>query len=97
MADWSIYVLAVIGAIWVVSGVVWPLVWCALYGTGYLIFSVRAANPGLAKRVGVVNLTLTCVRLWWHGFSEALIRGPVSCVSVGALKWRPLFKYEGFK
>ena len=96
MSSVVIAVLAFIGACSVVAFVVWPLAWCICYATGRLIFLVRTAEPELVRRNGVRRMIRATATEWRRGFGEA-ITCPATCITIGPMKWRPLFKYSGFK
>lgn len=92
---WMIYVMAVLGAIWLAIEVVWPITWAAMYATGRLIFLVRALSADgrgvrwkLVARFGPAE--------WWRGFVEGLVGWPASEITIGRMRWTPLFGYHGF-
>ncbi len=88
------YVFAFIGAAWCGYRIVWPILWALLYATGYAIFLTRAARAG--GRLSALEVCGGAIRAWLNGLKTAVIGWPADEVSIGQLRWTPLFGYSGF-
>lgn len=92
-AIWVVYALAFVGALWIGRSIIGPLIWAVLYATGYAVFVVRAAKAG--GRVRLREYPRGIAGAWIYGLSQA-VTFPADEVSIGKLRWVPLFGYFGF-
>lgn len=92
LAWWEVTLMC-IGAVYLITHFLWPLIWSLMYMIGYTIFHTRALLETRTWR----KYPFTCIRyiLWsWptRGLIEALTQ-PVDACTIKGLRWEPPFKY----
>lgn len=105
MIDLLIWLFAIIGVLFVLKVVVFPLIRVLLYAIGYVLFRVWNWNMEKLKKLIKKHGYVLFIKHLWHTFMDGLIGGlnegfneEHSVSSENYVKiWKPLFHYEKIK
>ena len=91
----AIYILASIGLLWLLWFVVWPICWYLLYATMHTVFLCRVAIAG--RRMTAWQIAQAAPGHWLHTLKRAFFYWTPDEISCDRFRWKPLFKFYGFK